>query len=348
MFVAFFSATMGGMKEKILIVEDEKDIVRMLEYNLKKEGFRTISAPNGEAGLTAAAKEAPVTGEWIWNRADVGNAAAGEAIAFRKVWLWKEVPAQVTAAITCDNEYTLYVNGKRLHAGTNWETPDLIALTNLRAGQNELLIVGKNGGSGPNPAGLFFEARWLDAEGVPQRIVSDESWQWSAQLPNASGKYKQPPEDWQAAVSVSAQQVWMSRLQQELARLMSRGAGASQLMVRASLLKSDFLMRSLGRPNRDQIVTVRPLELTTLEAIDLANGEALAGVLRRGAETLLARYGQSPPDLIDWLYSFSLCRRPTSAEFDILMEAIGPELNAAVIEDILWSIVMLPEFQTVR
>jgi DNA-binding response OmpR family regulator len=47
------------MKEKILIVEDEKDIVKMLEYNLKKEGFSTVAARDGEAALTAARKERP-------------------------------------------------------------------------------------------------------------------------------------------------------------------------------------------------------------------------------------------------------------------------------------------------
>ena len=47
------------MKEKILIVEDEKDIVNMLEYNLKKEGFRTISAQDGEDALEYAAREHP-------------------------------------------------------------------------------------------------------------------------------------------------------------------------------------------------------------------------------------------------------------------------------------------------
>ncbi len=29
-------------KENILIVEDDKDIVEMVVYNLKKEGFRTL------------------------------------------------------------------------------------------------------------------------------------------------------------------------------------------------------------------------------------------------------------------------------------------------------------------
>ena len=47
------------MHEKILIVEDEKDIVKMLEYNLKKEGFRTISAQDGEDALEYAAREHP-------------------------------------------------------------------------------------------------------------------------------------------------------------------------------------------------------------------------------------------------------------------------------------------------
>jgi len=47
------------MKEKILIVEDEKDIVKMLDYNLKKEGFRTISAVDGEGALDLANREHP-------------------------------------------------------------------------------------------------------------------------------------------------------------------------------------------------------------------------------------------------------------------------------------------------
>jgi len=47
------------MKEKILIVEDEKDIVKMLDYNLKKEGFRTLSCHDGEYALDLANREHP-------------------------------------------------------------------------------------------------------------------------------------------------------------------------------------------------------------------------------------------------------------------------------------------------
>lgn len=47
------------MKEKILIVEDEKDIIKMLEYNLKKEGFKVIDARDGEDALDLALREYP-------------------------------------------------------------------------------------------------------------------------------------------------------------------------------------------------------------------------------------------------------------------------------------------------
>ena len=46
-------------KEKVLIIEDEKDIVKMLDYNLRKEGFRIFSANNGEDGLDMARRENP-------------------------------------------------------------------------------------------------------------------------------------------------------------------------------------------------------------------------------------------------------------------------------------------------
>jgi DNA-binding response OmpR family regulator len=46
-------------KGRILIVEDEKDIARLLKYNLEKEGYQTFTAFDGEAGLALARKEKP-------------------------------------------------------------------------------------------------------------------------------------------------------------------------------------------------------------------------------------------------------------------------------------------------
>jgi two-component system alkaline phosphatase synthesis response regulator PhoP len=47
------------LREKILIVEDEKDLVRLIRYNLEKEHFRVISAGDAETGLEMARKNKP-------------------------------------------------------------------------------------------------------------------------------------------------------------------------------------------------------------------------------------------------------------------------------------------------
>ena len=47
------------MKAKILIVEDEKDIIKMLDYNLKKEGYRVIDARDGEDAIDSALRHHP-------------------------------------------------------------------------------------------------------------------------------------------------------------------------------------------------------------------------------------------------------------------------------------------------
>jgi two-component system alkaline phosphatase synthesis response regulator PhoP len=46
-------------KPRILIIEDEKDIVRLLKYNLDKQGFDVQSAHDGETGLSMARKDKP-------------------------------------------------------------------------------------------------------------------------------------------------------------------------------------------------------------------------------------------------------------------------------------------------
>lgn len=45
--------------DKILIVDDEPDILEFLEYNLTKEGFNVVTAADGEEALKVAEKEKP-------------------------------------------------------------------------------------------------------------------------------------------------------------------------------------------------------------------------------------------------------------------------------------------------
>ena len=46
-------------KAKILLVDDEKNIVEAVKYNLEKAGFRTVVAQDGAKGLEAARREVP-------------------------------------------------------------------------------------------------------------------------------------------------------------------------------------------------------------------------------------------------------------------------------------------------
>jgi hypothetical protein len=118
--------------------------------------------------------------------------------------------------------------------------------------------------------------------------------------------------------------------------------------VRASLLTADALMRSLGRPNREQVVTTRPDQLTTLQAIDLANGKALAELLARGAAALRKAHPKEPAELIERIYVRALCRKPTGGEVKIAGEILGPKTSDEGVADLLWAVFMLPEFQLIR
>nr|WP_294947970.1 response regulator transcription factor [uncultured Mucilaginibacter sp.] len=50
---------MSNGKQKILIVDDEPDILELIEYNLKKEGYQVYSARNGQEAVAEAKKTLP-------------------------------------------------------------------------------------------------------------------------------------------------------------------------------------------------------------------------------------------------------------------------------------------------
>src|SRR5690606_16359975 len=50
---------MNTDKQKILIVDDEPDIIELIEYNLKKENYQTFTARNGLEAITEAKRVLP-------------------------------------------------------------------------------------------------------------------------------------------------------------------------------------------------------------------------------------------------------------------------------------------------
>ncbi|MBN9119120.1 MAG: PSD1 domain-containing protein [Planctomycetes bacterium] len=119
--------------------------------------------------------------------------------------------------------------------------------------------------------------------------------------------------------------------------------------VRVTLVDCDPLMRSLGRPNREQVVTTRPDQLTTLQALDLANGQILTTTLERGAANILKANPKATPDeLAEWVFVRALARKPTAGERAAAKSLLGDKVTRESVADLLWAVVMLPEFQLVR
>ncbi len=218
----------------------------------------------------------------------------------------------------------------------------------LRKGANEIMMVVERPSSKQPVPGVFFEAH-LQMKSGTEAIVTDESWEWSPELPDVKGKITGPEVKnvrW-LAVTAAPPQPRHAEIRPAMIEALAHISTPPPL-PRASLMKCDLLQRALGRPNREQIVSTRPEDLTTLEALDLANGPALAGALASGAARLLARKWESPDAFTHWLYTFAVARPPAQPELEGARALLGPTLNTQGIEDLLWAVCMLPEFQIIR
>jgi len=82
-------------------------------------------------------------------------------------------------------------------------------------------------------------------------------------------------------------------------RVLSLEESGQGVYSREWRLKSSPLTRSLGRPIRDQVYTRRNPEATTLQALEVVNGETLDNLLARGAKRMLGVLPDAPPNLFD-------------------------------------------------
>jgi hypothetical protein len=312
----------------------------------------TFDAPILRGKIDEAGGEAiELNGEWIWGALpeDATQSPAGEQLVFRKIVKLPAPVAKGVAVMSADNEFDLYIGRRLVASSKDWTKVQTISMSGrLKKGDNELIIVARNAGSSPNPAGLYFESRLSLQDGSELEIVTDSSWSYSNEkVPGGrEGRLGLPKGPWQKIESRGSTGVYKP-IRAGAKRGLALGSAGTDLMVRASLLKSDFLMRSLGRPNRDQIVTSRPSELNTLEAIDLSNGGSVSKALAVGAHELIES-NRTSDQLVHDLYLAALSREPTSEELTIILEAIGEKPKATAIEDLLWAICMMPEFLMIR
>ncbi len=311
-------------------------------------------------------------GEWIWgqSQSDGKQAAAGEQLVFRTELRVPSTIRSGVAVLTVDNSFDLYINRRKVASGNEWTKVQIVPLAKLLKVQkddsepaNQIVVVARNAGSGPNLAGLFFEARVVLDDGTKLTLASNADWTYSEEAIKGGreGRMGQIQGPWQKVLPFGRPKVYAG-VDSDLTAGLARGKAGDGMMVRAGLVKSDFLMRSLGRPNRDQIVSSRPEELTTLEAIDLSNGETFAKALQTGA----ARYAKadlSTEQLVQRIFRLALSRSPTKEELAVCgelfvqpaiegdAEPVARETAAAretAVEDLLWAVFMMPEFIMVR
>lgn len=333
----------AGPRAKRLTAEQLVDIV----WSLTGTAPEKFDAPVVR-GLSDAEAEAASTrpSTWIWGpSAAKGLVPGGEKILLRRDFSPDKAVRSAGVIAAADNSFTLYMNGQILLTGNDWSQLKS-APAPVKKGENRLLIVAENGATEPNPAGVYAAVRIVYEDGSTEIITTDETWLVSLKVPKGDkpARWEIDKLRWETAVPVSLG-AWSGAVDPQIGKTLAAASASSPLMIRASLMNSDFLMRSLGRPNRDQIVTSRPNELTTLEAIDLSNDSTLAKALEAGAGKLA---GQAPGPLIDQLYLSTLTRPASEAEKAVLSEALGENPSATEIADLTWAILMMPEFLLVR
>lgn len=122
--------------------------------------------------------------------------------------------------------------------------------------------------------------------------------------------------------------------------------GDTSIIHRASLIVNNNFLTALGRPNRETVATGRETQANLLQALELTNGARFNAAMKKGAERWRRSYADTDA-MIDAIYRNALNRKPTTDELKIAKTALGSNSTDDTVADLLWSIMLLPEFQLI-
>ena len=277
--------------------------------------------------LITLGKPKAINAHWIW-----GQDSQARKVKLRTSVDLLNAPKIASFLATCDNAFSLQINGKYVTSSKEWTKPRYHEISGFfKAGKNWIEVDAEMFGGGAG-----FIAQFILGAG-DQKIILETGKNWEF-LKN---------KEWIAATEVSPYGSGPWKRPLDKAKQTRPGLNQDGPSVRASLVKNDFLMRSLGRPHRDQVVTSRPAELTTLQAIDLANGEILSQYLTQGAKNLTNQLAEKQ-NFVSWLYEYALGRKPSAGEKELLQTVANDSKNPQQVEDLLWLVFMQPDFQIIR
>src|SRR4051812_48410154 len=137
--------------------------------------------------------------KWIWSDKNAATATAPDKVYFRRIIDMKGTVDVAMALAAADNEFTLYVNGKKAGSGDSFAQPTSLDLKPyLKPGKNVLAAVVTNTSDQPNPAGFWFnlavryELKEKETVATRTSLNTDATWKWSKAAP--------PADAWSSAV----------------------------------------------------------------------------------------------------------------------------------------------------
>ena len=346
--------------------------VRRLSAEQFVDGLFTITGvwplePAGEFDPTVAGPAAPppLVARFVW--ADTPLPGTGRApVYFRRTFDVDAIPDTAPLVVSYPRGVTLVVNGTQVLESGDASRPRLVDVApHLRRGRNVLALTvtpalppAADAPTAPPVAqGLLVQLhrRSTRPDGALSTLVAtDDRWTWSSTATpgwdTAEGPVTPPAADttstWRP---VAMPEAWIAAPPRHGDRLPAALAMSTLFgRTRAAFVPADPLTTALGRPNREQVVTERTGAPTTLQLLELANGATLAALLHRGAERILAEPDPTPRAIVDRIYTRALSRPASREEHALGRELLGPAPAVSGVEDLLWAIVMLPEFQLIR
>ena len=260
----------------------------------------------------------------------------------RKTFNLSKAIIKAELLVTADHQFTLYINNQQVAQNQDYRQYQPMDVTELLSrGRNCLAAEVENEGQLPNPAGLLLHLRILHAKDTTH-IYSDGSWKSAKEDPDGNWRdIKYDDQTWSPAYGYGsyAQSHW-GRLQDF--RFENQ---PPERYARAALVVADPFLKALGRPTRENVTTRRDDDPGLLQALSLTNDAFFTAAVEKGAKKWLEKYPNQPEQMINHLYLNLLSRQPSKAEREILLRywTTRPGVEAAA--DMIWAILVLPEFQ---
>jgi hypothetical protein len=198
----------------------------------------------------------------------------------------------------------------------------------------------------PNPAGLLVSLQVREGGKEIAQIVTNQDWK---------ARKTEPEPGWQSAALAGEE--WESArrygnfFNKDWGALVEFHHGADSLrlsLARASLVQLDPFLKALGRPTRENITTQRADEATLLQALSFTNGAFLDQALAEGAQQWLDRHPDQSDALVNQLYQQLLQREPAQKEQQLARKHLSEDPDSAAVQDLMWAMILLPEFQWVQ